>query len=144
MTVCSKCGRRLPESKFRVLCFCSEKNLVTMSSFPVEELNSREMKPIPDISQGPKVWLAIHSYKYVSKENCVKFYQEWRETIPSYGCSCKKEWVEIETQNPPNFESAEGFFEWGVKVHNIVNERLHKPIMPLETAKKVYNIMSPS
>jgi hypothetical protein len=88
------------------------------------------------IEAGRKAWTALHSYQ--GDDPKTFFYQVFLPMVPSYGCSCRKDFDKILEQFPPDFSSPETFFHWGVFVHNLVNEKLGKPIMDHDEARKLW------
>ena len=65
----------------------------------------------------------------------------WR--IPRYhGCTCQEFWQSWIKTNPPVYGTDENgnnkYFEWTVKTHNGVNQKLNKPIITLDEAIKLY------
>lgn len=91
-------------------------------------------------------WYNLHLYPYTftwNEKNAQRWLYEWLMDLQQFTC-CHQDFVNIISKTKPDFSSADGFFAWGVDRHNDVNQKLGKPIMSLEEAKKVYNIMSPS
>jgi hypothetical protein len=83
--------------------------------------------------QGRRAWSALHSY-----EGCDQnWYLIWRNMIPT-GCSCQSSAHAMLAQYPPDCSSPETFFDWGVFIHNMINEKLGKPIMSHEEARKLW------
>lgn len=52
--------------------------------------------------------------------------------------SCKKHWVELITAKPPTCTTSEEFFTLTVDWHNAVNERIGKPVLAVDEARKLY------
>ena len=82
---------------------------------------------------GPVLWKELHdrtnayNMDLESEERWIGIFLSW---IP---CGkCKKHFIEINKNNPPDLSSRENYIKWGVKVHNIVNESLGKPMFVLE------------
>jgi Erv1 / Alr family len=51
---------------------------------------------------------------------------------------CRKHWREVTAKLPPDFSSPAAYFRWTVRAHNAINRRLGKPIMKLQTAKRLW------
>lgn len=83
-------------------------------------------------------WLRLHKYAIecgLWDERAARaFYAEWLEGIPTTSCNCRSHWMELTTDNPPDFSSREAFFEWTWARHNDVNRRLKKPEITLAEA----------
>jgi hypothetical protein len=84
---------------------------------------------------GRKAWNALHSYQ--GDDPKTFFYSVFLPMVPSYGCSCRKDFDKILDNYPPDFSSPEAFFDWGVFVHNLVSEKL---IAAGDTAKRKFTI----
>lgn len=61
------------------------------------------------------------------------FFKKWMQTIPAFGCSCRKDFAILLEENP--FEPS---FAWTVKIHNRVNQKLKKPEISLEEALQLW------
>lgn len=87
-----------------------------------KELHTRALKYVPNV-RGDLTWL-----------------QEWSRKIPRFtkGCACNEHWGKWYRLNPPDFKTSDTYFAWTVKAHNAVNERLNKPLITVEQAKKLY------
>lgn len=87
---------------------------------------------------GRELWRALHSkglsirQEYLSDfEACEirEWLSRWEEGIPNWGgCACRQHYFEIKQSLPPDFSSGRSFYEWGVSVHNSVNQLLGKPL----------------
>ena len=53
--------------------------------------------------------------------------------------SCKAHWLEIIRQKPPICTTADEFFALTVDWHNAVNERIGKPVLSVDDARKLYS-----
>ena len=87
-----------------------------------------------------ELWKELHlrALSFASG-NDMSYLVDFAKRIPRLkGCRCQEEWVKIARDNPPNFRSKEEYFAWTVFVHNLVNEKLGKPTMTVEEAKKLY------
>lgn len=62
---------------------------------------------------------------------------KWIQKLPRYttGCRCNEHWVKWYAVNPPVFTTRELYFEWTVRAHNSVNERLSKPVFTVDEAR---------
>jgi hypothetical protein len=106
---------------------------------PVDYRNPAELAR-DRIERFRGLWSELHSYAPAewSKVDTAKWLDEWIARIPSFGCSCKGTFRDLLTLpgNMPNLESAAEFFEWTVRIHNAVNQKLGKPNLALQEAEK--------
>ena len=123
-----ECGRRIEsEVVYPVHCSCGRvyKDETTVQSFNSVPPITTPPQPTP-VAINP--WKALHTL-----EPTPDAYQQWlRTSVPSCG-DCRAHWKQITTENPPDYDN---WFSWTVKVHNLVNERIGKPVMNLGDAKK--------
>lgn len=128
--IACKCGRKFKDSMPRPInCACGQSIVLRVQS---------DITEIIDRPNTSTLWHQLHSYKYIDKEQCLKFYEDWYSRIPNFGCACKDHWTEIVKKLPPNFNSACEFFKWGVDAHNLVNEKLDYEQFSYEAAKALY------
>ena len=75
---------------------------------------------------GPELWARLHeaSIKLKDPEDRKVFLMSWLESIPSEGCPCKRRFINIMKELPPDYVS---FVTWAWRVHNRVNSKLGKP-----------------
>lgn len=104
---------------------------------------TREQREAERIEQSRACWLALHRYSIEHSgdwdEAAAKnWFAKWQQTIPKYGCSCRRHWKEITRQLPPEFSSAQSFFQWSVDAHNAVNAKLAKPKFNAGDAGELY------
>jgi hypothetical protein len=93
---------------------------------------------------GPDVWKIIHTVTInlpvsptLEDQKIVNnFIYSIGELIPCE--ECKKHFKSSIENFPPNTNSRELFFKWGVDIHNKVNERIGKKIINYAEAKKIY------
>ena len=87
-------------------------------------------------------WRNLHHFMYYdhSPGERAAFMVRWTETIPQIGCVCREWYEAVLRQIPPPEPSADtnAWFAWTVRVHNSVNAKLNKPIMPLESAREQF------
>jgi hypothetical protein len=81
---------------------------------------------------GQRAWSLIHRYRGCDPV----FFEAWMAWVPQ-GCSCKSDLSQRIKDHPPDFSSAEAFFEWGVDLHNWVNEKL---LANGDTTKRTFTI----
>lgn len=89
------------------------------------------------------LWKELHTraLEYDSEtKSDLPWLRLWIRKIPRFtkGCSCNEHWLKWYRTNPPSFESVDSYFEWTVKAHNSVNQKLNKPTITVEDAKKIY------
>ena len=89
-----------------------------------------------------ELWTELHT-RALSYHggNDIDYLRDFAKRIPSFrpGCQCKEDWVKIVRANPPKFGTNGEYFEWSVKCHNKVNEKLGKPTYTVEEAKAFYS-----
>ena len=93
---------------------------------------------------GPDVWKFIHTTTInlpvspTSEEQEIvnNFIYSIGDLIPCE--ECKKHFKITIEKFPPNTNSRELFFKWGVDIHNKVNERIGKKIINYAEAIKIY------
>ena len=67
--------------------------------------------------------------------NDTLFLMKWEAGIPNpegHRCRCKIFYHTWKRSNPPNYTD---YFGWSVRLHNAINAKLGKPIIPLEIAR---------
>jgi len=84
------------------------------------------------------LWRELHEHAltYIGTNDGL-FLLRWSKKIPNYegGCKCRSFYRWWTKQNPPDYAN---YFEWTVKLHNAVNQKLNKPILSVEDAKLIY------
>lgn len=87
------------------------------------------------MSKYHKLWRYLHTSVSLPED-----YAKWRRGAQNFlGSECFAGLEEYEKEHPLDFSSRETVFEWSVNLHNHVNQKLGKPLMPLEEAKKLYH-----
>lgn len=86
-------------------------------------------------SWGPGLWAQFHARADLpgldlSKEPA--WLAKLTKTVPCE--DCRAHFTALLADSPPNLADPEGYFAWGVGIHNRVNERLGKPVITLEAA----------
>jgi hypothetical protein len=82
----------------------------------------------------PNAWIALHTYTGCDPV----WHANWELTIPSYECSCRKDYAEYKADNPPDFTSPTAYWLWGVQLHNWVNRKLGRAELTIEEAKAIW------
>lgn len=99
---------------------------------------------------GPRAWASIHTYAVTypkkpttaNKTRAKRWYFGMVSKLPCGNCS-KKYKALIECAVPlmsDDLGSRDALFAWTVKVHNMVNVLLHKPVFDLEDARRMYSL----
>jgi hypothetical protein len=78
-------------------------------------------------------WWFLHSYTGCDPD----WLKEWESTIPTGRCNCKEGYRKILESFAWDFTSPEKFFESGVELHNLVNQKL---IDQGDTTKKIVTL----
>jgi predicted O-methyltransferase YrrM len=105
---------------------------------------ARQAKP-------PSHWPPLHQYPSNHAADWCEvdarvFYDEWCLGIPTYDCSCAANWAEYTKSSPPDFSSADAFFNWSVEAHNYVSVNHAQPRklpMAVADARKLYACLEP-
>lgn len=90
------------------------------------------------------LWIELHTRALSFKEKDDNMYlNSFVNRIPKYHkCKCQEFWTAWIKSNPPSYGVNENginkYFEWTVKTHNAVNQKLNKPLISLEDALKLY------
>lgn len=144
---CTQCGRTIPISiavvpPIRCACGFIDRDPVLENykiDPPPTPLSDEEQAAISKelakrtATQGRAAWSALHAYPTNHAHDWywataqVWYLTEWLPMVPRY-CECQAHWQEITKKLPPDFETAEAFYQWSVAAHNAVNARLGKPI----------------
>ena len=95
---------------------------------------------------GPTAWAEFHTYAlnypiYPSEydtNNAIHFYQ--RAFLRYVLCeTCKSDYLAIIRTNLIRARSRDELFNWTVDIHNSVNAKIGKPIMPYRKAYQIWN-----
>ena len=88
-----------------------------------------------------ELWKELHKHalNYVGSDD-TEYLRVFSNKIPRYvpGCACREHWRIWIRSNPPKFGNNGEYFEWTVLAHNVVNQRLKKPVLTVEEAKALY------
>jgi len=108
----------------------------------VERIEQRgELQKSRILMEGARHWAELHLYglridRQVAPVADIRYWLDfWIAGLPFDGCPCEahlKQWV---SENPPDYGH---LFEWGVSLHNAVNERIGKPIIDVAGARKLW------
>jgi hypothetical protein len=78
---------------------------------------------------GPKLWKELHgrpdeySMDIDAEKRWIEIFRSW---IP---CGkCKTHFTKLLKDNPVDLSSPEGYKEWTIMIHNLVNQSLNKPL----------------
>jgi hypothetical protein len=66
------------------------------------------------------LWSELHS----KQDPTPKWFADWVGRVPNFGCGCRSWLREYLRDNPPDFD---GFRDWSIGLHNVVNRKLGKP-----------------
>jgi hypothetical protein len=74
-------------------------------------------------------WAKLHTQSFDASA-----FESWVATIP--GCStCQRDFRKLLETNPPRYDD---WFRWTVEIHNLVNQKLGKPILSFEEASQLH------
>jgi hypothetical protein len=109
----------------------------SVSQFQAESsrVEDQDEQEFANASWGPSVWKSIHEFALTPPSDAATIVRFYSVTIPSqiqcYAC-LEKYMKLLRTYPIPSVPS--DLFEWTVKLHNIVNLMLKKPIMDVHEA----------
>jgi hypothetical protein len=90
------------------------------------------LRPVKSLTEvGRDLWTELHTS--VTLETLA----EWENRIPSFSCGCRKFYKEWKAYNQPRKDN---FFAWTVELHNAVNEKLGKPKITLDEARRIWMV----
>jgi hypothetical protein len=92
-----------------------------------------ELPPPAYVYARRNAWWFLHSYRGCDPA----WLKEWESTIPTGRCNCKEGYRKIMESFQWDFSTPEAFFESGVKLHNLVNEKL---IGEGDTTKRIVSL----
>ena len=87
---------------------------------------------------GPRYWAELHMYalRHEGKLRALHvWFLDWMADLPFDGCPCKEHLDAFLAASPPDYTR---FFDWTIKLHNAVNERLGKPIIDPIGARQLW------
>lgn len=88
---------------------------------------------------GRYAWSLLHSYVGCDPQ----WFALWVHFVPA-GCNCQESFRDILARFPPEFSSPDAFWLWGVRLHNMVNEKLFaegdtsKRVVSIEEAREIW------
>ena len=97
------------------------------------------------VSWGPSGWKFLHSVTFaypeqptlVDKQRYLRFFKSLAYVLPCP--SCRKEFAIVSRNlTISKLESQETLSRWLVAVHNSINKRLGKKVVPYNTVKRMY------
>jgi hypothetical protein len=108
----------------------------------VERIEQRgDLRKSRILLEGARHWAELHLYtlrvdSQVVPANDLRYWLDfWISGLPFDGCPCEHHLREYISQNPPDYGN---FFAWGVGLHNAVNDRIGKPTITVEDARKLW------
>lgn len=77
---------------------------------------------------GNKKWEVLHRWALTADVSdpyaLLVWLCEWASDLPAGTCRCLHHWLEVISDDPPDFSSSMALFRWTVCVHNAVNRNL--------------------
>lgn len=87
-------------------------------------------------ARGPELWRELHQRPRDTAGDDSQWLDAFAGRIP---CGeCRRHFLELQRTDPPDFSSPAAYFASTVNWHNQVNDRLGKPRMPLDEAKRFW------
>lgn len=133
---CPKCNRihtSAVRATLHITCSCGE--LLELKYYAEEPVAHQR-----DDLALRKHWEKLHLMRFYFVDISLQF-NKWLKEIPC--AECKVAFEEILNVYPPVVTDADSFFIWTVIVHNVVNEKLKKPIVGLGDAYKLWTEPQP-
>lgn len=124
MTACGMCHRET--------CDCEMRFGIATRKRGGDETSQVVIKVI---DKGREAWTSLHQYQGCSPT----FVRDWEKLIPSYCCSCRKDYEELKKLHPFDYSTPDRFFLSGIALHNAVNRKLGKPEVSIDEARKIWN-----
>jgi hypothetical protein len=150
--ICPECNRRIEVRRihFPIYCTCGlihhadgRKQLIADLFPPTQPRTNSEVQDKLRRSrlefaglkarreQGNKAWRAIHCYDpsgpHDQNRDLAWLESTWEPMIPQFGCNCMDFYREYKKSHPPTFADPASRFQWGVSLHNSVNNKLSVP-----------------
>jgi Erv1 / Alr family len=87
-------------------------------------------------SLGRSLWIDLHKWALTEKPERDSL-AEWEKRVRKQlgTCTCFNHWLRLKEKYPVDWDN---LFEWTVTAHNLVNERLGKPQLAIDEARKLY------
>ena len=88
--------------------------------------------------EGARHWAELHLFALRNEWKgrlLHEWFVHWASDLPFEGCPCKEHFDQWVNQNPPDYIN---FFPWTVRLHNAVNERIGKPVIEVDAARKLW------
>lgn len=136
---CLRCNRMMLQAS-RLCSVCGWRFFNVAADVQCPRCGKVDFPAVPVLSH----WWPLHRYPVDHAHNwqpeaACEFYEEWCTGIPSIACSCRANWAEYTSSNPPAYESAMAFFVWSVQAHNYVSEHhANKPTITVEEAFTIH------
>ncbi len=94
---------------------------------------------------GNPAWRLLHYLSFCfpdeptvqDRENYQQFIHSFQRVIPCG--SCRKHFKHLLKEHPVDVRSRDQFIQWAIRIHNLVNQRLKKPIMTEEQVVEEYS-----
>jgi len=91
------------------------------------------------LMHGARYWAELHMFalRNDGKPRSVVYnwFLDWFGDVPFGECPCKSHAIQWMQENPMSHEE---FFAWTVRFHNAVNERIGKPVIDVDGARKLW------
>jgi len=145
--ICHRCNRRQKNCNGPCPCTIDGIDIIVhatnhecpLNKFPSVDPNAPAPDP-PAIVQsidvmkvnGPGLWRELH----MATANFPAVVESITRQV---GCGeCRRHWLQLLKDMPPDYSSAEAFFRWAWEIHQAVNRRLGKAGISLEAARSLY------
>lgn len=101
-------------------------------------------KPTVKVSEHPwgaRMWGELHRRPWLMELITINYAGElewlagdYAQRIPQGACNCRKHWLALLAETPPDLSSPDAYFRWTVIAHNRVNKRRKVKQWSLEEA----------
>ncbi len=95
-------------------------------------------KPVADDNWGPRLWGLLHGrYRLWTGAEAERAWLAYFRMMVPCG-QCRADWDKLVKDHPPDLSSPENYWLWTVKLHNLVSQRLGKPQLSVEDARRIW------
>ena len=105
----------------------------------VERIEKRgELGKSRILMEGARHWAELHLFALRNDKRpraLHNWFLDWYGDLPFDGCPCKKHADEWISKNPPDYLN---LFDWSIRFHNAVNERIGRPQLTTEDARRLW------
>lgn len=139
---CIFCGTSVETDRRPYVCHCGasfgKRGWLRPVIVAAKRHKTEEEKARDRIASYRRVWAKLHSCELGDLE----FVQKTLAMLLK-SCSCRKQAENILQDHPPRYGTPDEWFLWTVSFHNLVNEKLGKPLIEIDRAKMLWRNQRP-